>query len=56
MTVRHAKLYRIALKADYRIDGFRWANPTTLTQYQKSCKARRLVLNNELHRVNMAIL
>jgi len=56
MTTRHAKLYRIALKADYRIDGFRWNHPAILTPYQKSCKERRLVLNDELHRVNMAIL
>ena len=47
LTHREVKLYRLALKADERLDWFRWTAYSKCTAYQKSCHQRKVALDRE---------
>jgi hypothetical protein len=50
ITERTAKIYRIALKADMRLDSFRWNDYRTRTPYQQSCVDRKIRLYESFRR------
>ena len=50
------KLYHTAVKADQRINAFRWEPETGLTDYQLSCIRRKKALDAALHESNRSFV